>query len=72
MSHLNLQSPQISLELPAAELARDPDRRRSVAPAGADEPDEHGDELSAARGMLIALGLSACMWIIVLTAIAFF
>jgi len=65
MNHLNLQSPQISLKLPAAGLECD------VQPRTLDH-DEHGGELSAARGILIALGLSACMWLILLAAVVFF
>lgn len=64
MNHLNLQSPQISLELPATGLECD------VQPRTLDH-DEHG-ELSAARGILIGLGLSACMWLILLAAVVFF
>lgn len=68
MNHLNLHSRQISLELPGAGLERDVQRRRPAPPDAHDQD----DGLSAARGIMLALGLSACMWIIVLAAIVFF
>jgi hypothetical protein len=64
MNHLNPSSPQISLELPAAGLEYDVDRRT--------RDHEERDELRTARGILIAVGLSACMWLIVLAAVVFF
>lgn len=68
MNPLNLQSRQISLELPGTALECDVDRRQGTA----HDDYEHDNALSAARGILIALGLSACMWLIVLAAVAFF
>jgi hypothetical protein len=67
MNHLNMRSPRISLELPAAQC--DMGRRETATDAAVRETE---DELRAARGILIALGLSACMWLIVLTAVVFF
>ncbi|WP_129782210.1 hypothetical protein [Peristeroidobacter soli] len=67
MSHLNLRSHQISLELPGERLECDVDQRRARPPGPQQE-----DGLSAARGILIALGLSACLWAIVFALVALF
>ena len=67
MNHLKLHSSQISLDLPRASLEGDV-ARRPVPP----DPHEQDDGLGAARGIMLALALSACMWCIVLATAVYF
>jgi len=66
MNSLNLQSPQASLDLPPMQPECDLDRGRGSA---ANAPE---DDLDAARGIVIAVALSAVMWLIVLATVTFF
>lgn len=68
MNSLDLQSRRISVELPVQGHEYHFERRHS----GSASYDESEDDLCPARGMLIALGLSALMWIIVLATVTFF
>ena len=67
MPTLNLQSRQISLDLPGPGPELDAARRRVAA----HPQDESADALRAARGILTAVGISACLWLVVLAAVTF-
>lgn len=68
MNPLNLRSRQISLELHGVELQCETQRQEGAR----SDHEESNDDLRASRGILIALGLSALMWLIVLATVTFF
>lgn len=68
MNSLNVQARQASLNLPPVNTECDLDRRQRAV----EDREESHDDLHSARGIVIAVGLSALMWIIVLATVTFF